>query len=245
MKDVRTIAPIDRFEMTDLAAREYERLFNLLDSLTPADWDRQTVCDDWTVRLMVAHLLGAAAGNASTIESLRQLIKGKRVARRKGVEDIDGLNAVQVEARKHLDPSELIAQLRDIAPAAIEGRKRTPSLVRRLRVATGVGYHMSMGHLMDRVYTRDQWMHRIDIASATNRQLELTADHDGRIVEDVVVEWAEHHGEPFELILEGPAGGDYRKGSDGTRIEMDAIEFCQVLAGRLDKPMPLTVPVVF
>ena len=245
MKNLQTIEPIDRFEMADLAAGEYERLFSLLDSLSPEDWERQTVCDDWTVRLMVAHLLGAAAGNASTIESLRQLIKGKRVAGRDGVEDIDGINTVQVEARRHLGPSELTAQLRDIAPAAIEGRQRTPSLVRRMRVATGVGYRMTMGHLMDRVYTRDQWMHRIDIAAATNRQLELTPEHDGRIVEDVVIEWAGHHGEPFELVLEGPAGGDYRNGSDGTRIEMDAIEFCLVLAGRLDKPMPLAIPIVF
>ena len=99
MKDVLAIEPIDREEMAVLAMTEYQRLFGFLESLSPDEWATQTVCDDWDVRLMVAHLLGAAEGNASIVESLRQLVKGKRVARRDGVEDIDGINAVQVPRR--------------------------------------------------------------------------------------------------------------------------------------------------
>ena len=114
-----------------------------------------------------------------------------------------------------------------------------------MNIPTGVGYDMTMGHLMDRVFTRDQWMHRIDISAATERVPELTAEHDARIIEDVVLERSQIHGEPFELILGGPAGGEYRSGYEGVSIEMDAVEFCLVLAGRLDKPMPLKVPVVF
>lgn len=245
MKDVGTIKPIDRNEMPKLAMDEYRRLYAQLQNLDAVDWDTQTVCDDWTVRLMVAHLLGAAESNASFIESMRQLRRGKKVAKEMGAEDIDGINAVQVEARKHLSPTELIDRLAAIAPKAIAGRRRTPGLARGMKIPTGVGYVMTMGHLMDRVFTRDQWMHRIDISAATGRELELSAQHDGRIVEDVVLEWAHRHGEHFELLLDGPAGGSYRSGNDGIRVEMDAIEFCLVLSGRLDKLMPLTVPVVF
>ena len=245
MNDATTIEPIDRTEMAGLARNEYQRLFDVIGELTPEEWATPTVCDDWNVHLMVAHLLGAAEANASVAESVRQLVKGKKIARREGVEEIDGINAVQVDARGHLSPSELVVQLREVAPAAIKGRQRIPALARRMRIETGVGYRMTMGHLVDRVYTRDQWMHRIDITAATNRELVLTPEHDGRIVEDVVVEWAERHGEPFQLMLDGPAGGGYRVGDGGVRIEMDAIEFCLVLAGRLDKPMPLSVPVVF
>ena len=245
MKDINTIEPIDRNEMVGLATEEYRRLFLFLRSLSDDNWERQTVCDDWTVRLMAAHLLGAAEANASILESVRQLRSGRKVAKEMNAEDIDGINAVQVEARRHLSPTELVDRLEAIAPRAIAGRKRTPGLARRISIATGVGYNMTMGHLVDRVYTRDQWMHRIDIAAATDRELQLTTEHDGRIVEDVVLEWAQIHGEPFELVLDGPAGGAYRSGNGGARIEMDAIEFCLVLAGRLDKPMPLAAPVVF
>jgi len=44
------------------------------------------------------------------------------------------------------------------------------------------------------ILTRDPWMHRLDLAPATDMPLHLTADHDGVIVADVVAEWADRHG---------------------------------------------------
>src|SRR5205823_4826550 len=47
--------------------------------------------------------------------------------------------------------------------------------------------------LLDVILTRDTWMHRVDVATATGRPLDLTATHDGRIVADVVArtpEWS-------------------------------------------------------
>ena len=46
----------------------------------------------------------------------------------------------------------------------------------------------------------------MEIAWATGREMELTPQHDGRIVEDCVLDWANKHGGPFTLILGGPAG---------------------------------------
>jgi hypothetical protein len=88
-------------------------------------------------------------------------------------------------------------------------------------------------------------MHRVDAARATGRELELTADHDGRIVEDVVAAWARRHGQPFTLTLTGPAGGTYTsRGRDdteeGVELELDAIEFCRILAGRAEAQGLLT-----
>jgi hypothetical protein len=42
----------------------------------------------------------------------------------------------------------------------------------------------------------------------------------------------ERHQQPVEVVLPGPAGGKFVQGSDGPRIEMDALEFCRVLSGR-------------
>ena len=78
-------------------------------------------------------------------------------------------------------------------------------------------------------------MHRADAARALNRPLELTPDHDGRIVADVVAEWARRHGQPFVLDLTGPAGGMYAydPGLPETgHISLDAVHFCRALAGR-------------
>jgi len=84
-----------------------------------------------------------------------------------------------------------------------------PALVRALpllplgeTMGTKLGWQ-PLGYLFDIGFTRDVWMHRVDIARATGRPLELTAGHDGRIVADILAEWASRHGEPFSLRLTG------------------------------------------
>ena len=245
MTDITTITLIDRNEMVGLASTEYQRILAKLRTLDATDWERQTPCTEWDVRQMIAHLLGAAEANASVRETIRQVRKGSRWAKAQGRPQIDGINAFQIEERDHLSPADLIARLEAIAPKAIAGRRKTPGLVRRAKVADGIGGKMTMEHLVDRVYTRDQWMHRLDLAEAIQLQPLLTPQHDGRIVADVVREWAALHDQPFVLELSGPAGGTYTSGNDGPTIEMDAVEFCLVLSGRLDKDMPLFQPIVF
>ena len=61
----------------------------------------------------------------------------------------------------------------------------------------------------------------------------LTPAHDGRLVADIVGEWAEVHGEPFELHLTGPAGGTFSQSDGGEHAEMDALDFIRTLSGRL------------
>lgn len=242
MIDAAAITPIDRDEMAVLAATEYERMFDLLSSLTDEQWQAPTVCDDWTVHQMVAHLLGAAEANASLRETFSQLRRGRRWAKQHARPEIDGINAVQVADREHLGPEELVARLREVAPRAIEGR-RIPPPMRRITVDNPAGGKMTMGHLMDRVYTRDQWMHRLDIGQAIGVEPVITADHDRRIIEDVVAEWAIVHHGPWTLELTGPAGGSYATGEDGPTLRFDAVEFALVVSGRgpNDAELPLVV----
>jgi uncharacterized protein (TIGR03083 family) len=228
---VQEIETIDRDEMAGLAAEEYDRMFDLLESLSEHEWRRPTVCDDWDVHEMVAHLLGAAESNASILESVRQLVRGRTWARTHGRPEIDGINAVQVADREHIDSQDLLHRLRTVAPKAIAGR-RVPSVLRGIRMENPAGGRMTMGHLMDRVYTRDQWMHRLDIGDAIGRAPVLTHGHDGRIVEDVVAEWAEVQPGPWTLELTGPAGGVFINGEGGQTYRFDAIEWCLVVSGR-------------
>ncbi len=88
------------------------------------------------------------------------------------------------------------------------------------------------GYLVDTIFTRDTWMHRLDISRATGRTMELTAGHDGRLVADVVGDWARRHAQPFTLTLTGNAGGKWRAGDGGEHLELDALDFCWTLAGR-------------
>jgi hypothetical protein len=102
-----------------------------------------------------------------------------------------------------------------------------------------------LGFLVDVCYTRDVWMHRVDIARATGRELVLTADHDGVLIADIVREWAARHGQPCTLTLTGPAGGTWTWGDGGPTYELDAVEFCRTLSGRAVGEGLLATPVPF
>ena len=214
------------------AEEEYVRLLSQLRTLSDDDWRRPTECPEWDVREMVAHLVGAAEGAASFREGMRQLRLGRR-RKRPGQDDVDGVNAVQIEERADVAPAALVTALADVAHRAVRSRRRIPAPVRALRVPFGPPLGVrSVGYLMDRIYTRDVWMHRIDIACATGAPLDLTAQHDGRLVADVVEEWARAHGQPYELMLTGPAGGRFVRGAGGELIELDAVEFARIVSGR-------------
>jgi hypothetical protein len=94
------------------------------------------------------------------------------------------------------------------------------------------GERWRYGYLVDTIFTRDTWMHRLDISRATDRPMELTAGHDGRLVAGVVAEWARRHGQPFTLTLTGTAGGQWHAGETGEQLKFDALDFCWSLAAR-------------
>jgi hypothetical protein len=193
---------------------------------------------------MAAHVLGMADMATSPFESRRQM---KEATKRGGV-FIDALTGLQVEERTDLDPQHIVAKLDKAGPRAARGRRLTPGFLRRRRLPaaqTDGIEDWSLGFLLDVILTRDPWMHRMDIAAATGREPELTAEHDGVLVDDVVREWASRHGQPCELRLTGPAGGSWSFGSQGEELEMDAIDFCRVLAGRTDADGLLKTAVPF
>jgi uncharacterized protein (TIGR03083 family) len=220
-------------EWMALSRTEYLRLVALLRDLAPDEWLRDTDCGGWRVREIVAHLVGAGESNASLREAARQVRLGRSLAR--GRDLVDGMNDVQVGDRSALTTGDLLAALRDVAPRAIAGRRAYPSPIRRVVVPFGppVGTR-SLGYLLGRIYTRDLWMHRVDIARATGRELVLSADHDAVLVADAVHEWAALHAAPYHLVLTGPAGGTFegRDSAGETSVVLDAVDFMRGVSGR-------------
>jgi uncharacterized protein (TIGR03083 family) len=234
-------------DATALAAAAYEHLFALLDGLSEDDWEAPTDCTGWTVRLMTAHLVGAAEGHASMRAFLRQAFHGLRHKGDYDGNDLDAMNALQVADHAQETPAELLAQLKRLAPVAVRTRMRRAATMGVVRVpiapsgswAPGVPHSVSLADLNRFVLTRDVWVHRLDIARATGRDLRPTTDVDGRMVSDVVGEWFARHGQPLRLTLTGPAGGEFVQGSGGPELTADALDLVRVLAGRpADGPVP-------
>ncbi|MDX1658858.1 MAG: maleylpyruvate isomerase family mycothiol-dependent enzyme [Nitriliruptorales bacterium] len=231
-----------RDEVAAVAMGAYELLFEQLDRLEPGDWEVTTECEPWTVRDIVAHLVGAAHGHASIREGLRQALWGLRHRSEYDGSELDAMNDLQVREHRAKSPAALAEELRRTAPRAVRTRANLPALIGRLPIpnspdgnaAEGMPERTTLGELNRVIYTRDAFMHRIDIARAVGHDLVLDPNVDGRIVEDVVIEWCERHGEPVVVSLAGPAGGRFVAGNgQGERIEMDAIEFCRALSGRV------------
>ncbi len=248
---VETIQPISRADAEVLAATEYARMVEQMRSLDAEDWAKPTDCPLWDVRAMAGHSVGMMSDFTSLRSVMRRMRSATKDAKKVGGLLIDSMTAQQVAEQAGLTAAELIARVEQVGPKAAHWRTHAPALFRRYSTKETVGGQVEswrIAYLLDTILTRDPWMHRVDIARATGRDHRLTPDHDGRIVADVVAEWARRHGQPFTLTLTGPAGGEFTTsghGDAGECITIDAIEFCRTLSGRASGSGLLTQEVPF
>ncbi len=208
MIDEEMMAPLRHDEAMGLAETELARMVAQLEDLSPEDWGRPTVCELWDVRALASHVLGMAEAQAS----FRQFAHDYRAAGKRAVgKMIDAMTATQVAERSSLTPAAIIERLAAVAPKAVRARRRAPAPMRwAVRIKQDPPFDAErwrFGYLVDTIFTRDTWLHRLDISRATGEDMVLSAEHDGRLVADVVAEWARRHGQAFTLTLTDTAGG--------------------------------------
>jgi uncharacterized protein (TIGR03083 family) len=244
--DEPRVAELPHDSAMTLALNEYRRFGELLLALHEEDWTTPTECPGWDVRAMASHALAMVEMSASYRENNRQV----KAARRRGGDFLDALTAVQVEEHADLAPEVITERYLARSPKAARARRRLPGLIRRRalpvpQVVGGQEERWTVGYLTDVIFTRDPWMHRIDITRATGAELVHTVGHDAAIVADVVLEWADRHGRPYTLHLAGPAGGEWSRGTGGPSIDLDAVAFCRIVSGRGPAEGLLTTQVPF
>lgn len=226
-----------RDEACTLAEIEYAALLTMLESLDEAQWAAATECPPWSVRDLAAHLAGAAEEAVRLRVQMRHLRVAKRRVSTTGAAFIDMLNEQQLADRAERDHVEILAELTTLAGRAPAARRRTPWLVRRRPLPTEAGGLPgdTMAELLDVTYTRDIWMHRVDIARATGCAL-VRSDAEAAVVEQVVRDlarsWA---GEPFTLSLSGRVAGTWSVGEGAApteRVELDCVAAARLWSGR-------------
>lgn len=205
------IPAVAHAEAGDLSRTEFGRVLALLESLEGDDWQQPTYCTEWNVRDMVAHLAGAMTGSTSLREFMRQNVTHPYV--KAAANSVDGTNRLQIEERANKTTAEIIAEFRQNGPIAIKNRQKLPWLVRQLPIP-GVG---NFGYLMDIIYPRDEWMHRYDICAATGKNMVITPEHDGRILNLVLLDIANKlkkrlAGRTIMLQITGALSGTYQFG---------------------------------
>jgi uncharacterized protein (TIGR03083 family) len=228
-------------EAYKMALAELETFLTLLQDLTEAEWSKPTACPLWDVRQMVAHVVGAAEGYLSFKNFKRQMAsKDLKRYTSQGLKGIDATNQLQIDDRAKSTPARLIAELREIGPKSINNRYKLPLLLRALRVYIPILGFNRIDYLTDLIYTRDMWMHRLDICRATGREMTLKPEHDGRITALVVRDLAKRKGNKLKEAgvryeLTGPAGGAWNIGATTVptaTLKIDALDFNLLAAGR-------------
>lgn len=230
---VEDVPGIKQPEATSLAEAQNRALLHTLYALDDEQWGAPTDCTGWTVKDIASHILGWAEALVSFRETRRQV--GEALKRRKELGNVlDAQNQVQADAGRRISNSELLLRLEETLPRMV---KRRAALGRYVKYAPiwGPPFGFStLGYLTNVIFTRDVFMHRIDIARATGTELDL-GPAERRIVADIAREWARGGNGPVRLELTGPAGGTFVVGmTPHTKLTADAIEFCRMLAGRAD-----------
>jgi uncharacterized protein (TIGR03083 family) len=100
---------MDKNTITSWLEAERLSLADFLDGLTPQDWQAATLCPEWTVHEMAAHLA------LSTKDTLLGTIRG--VIRARGDWNLMNTTSAREHAARH-QPAELIQQIRETAGSA-------------------------------------------------------------------------------------------------------------------------------
>jgi uncharacterized protein (TIGR03083 family) len=233
------LAQTDPDRGRDLAVAEYAALVAMVDGFSAGEWERETDCTGWRVREMVAHLAGAAEEACRLPVMLRHQVAALVGVRRGRGSLVDLLCEAQISDREHLSDADLAADLRRWAHGAPDGRRRQPALLRRTSLPAFAGLRPGarMAYLLDVVYLRDVWLHRVDLHRATGVAMPLSQAEGevvAQVVRDLDLDWA---GPALTLTLTGRGGGRWRVG-DGTpvaEVSEDAVALMRLLSGRSDE----------
>ncbi|HJR45985.1 MAG TPA: maleylpyruvate isomerase family mycothiol-dependent enzyme [Actinomycetota bacterium] len=227
-------APLTRAEGVALMTAQYDALLDLLRSLSDDEWNTVTECTPWTVKDVVAHLIGWAEAFTSFSEMGHQV--SATVKRRSEFGNLlDAQNQVQVDDRAQMSAAEVLHRWEEMAPRFARQRTRFGLVGKVLPLyVPGLFGFTNMAYLFVTIFNRDAFMHRIDISRALGRDPQLGGP-EARLIEDVAVDWAGRTGAAARLHLAGPAGGEYAVGiAHRADITTDAVLFARVLSGRGD-----------
>ena len=223
----------------DHAAAEYGALLAMVDALSASDWNVPTDCTEWQVRDMVAYLAGAAEEACRLPVMMRHQVAAVRGLLRGDGPIVDLLCRAQIADRAGLSEVELAADLHRWAAGAPDGRRRQPSLLRRVQMPafTGLRPGTTLGHLLDVIYVRDVWLHRVDLHRATGVELPTSsaeAEVVAQVVRDLDLEW---DGPALVLELTGRGAGRWQVGSGAptATVTEDTVALMRLLSGRSDE----------
>ncbi len=232
-------APMTAERAFGIATGELLAFLDLIRDLGTHEWQLPTDCTGWTVRDIVAHVTGAMEEGARPWVQIRHFALAPR--KYPHMAPLDAVNQTQLDERRGASTDQLVAELASLAPRAARARRRLPRLLRNRAVPgrdNGLPPGSTFAYLVDVIYPRDLWMHRIDVEQATRRPHTRTRTENDvveEVVRDLAAVWP---GPTTALSLTGPGAGSWQlgEGAPAATLSADAVETCRMLSGRPAAP---------
>lgn len=157
-------------ETIDLFPELDRRLIELLRSLSPGDWNKQTLARQWTVKDIAAHLLD---GNIRAVSMIGDGYQGENPGKINSYPDLvdflNRLNADWVKAMKRVSPSQLISLLEITGKPYHECLKALPPFGKALFAVNWAGEEHSQNWFhIAREFT-EKWHHQQQIREAVDK----------------------------------------------------------------------------
>jgi uncharacterized protein (TIGR03083 family) len=222
MTDDRFIDGVDPYDAWDREAARIEAFCATVADDDPA-WERQSLCDAWTVREVLAHMRATeeyfAAGLTGTVQQFMAELGAR------GATDLESFNAIGVADHAAKPPSQLLSEWSAMDASARRGfRERDGG-----QVDTSVGEYPA------------RWQ-------AFHLASELATHADDMLIPETDDErvWRTAWRAPFSrfslteskesLTVEVPSGGRTRVHGDGVDLELDDEALVAAVAGRTEDP---------
>ena len=219
------MTPLQPIIITDLFYKLDEKLIEVLKSLSPADWNNQTIAPLWKVKDIAAHLLDT---NIRTISSARDGHTGEPPTGIHSYQDLinylNKLNADWVNAFKRASPGVLIELL------ALTGKqycdiisKQNPFDKAIYSVAWAGEEESENWFHIAREYT-EKWHHQQQIRLAVGKEAELYSREFYWPHLDTSMRALPHHyrnvsanaGDSIQFVVTGEGGGEWNLYHNGT-----------------------------
>ena len=152
-----------------LMRRVDEKLIDLLSSLTPAEWDVQTVAPLWKVRDVAAHLLDTALRKLSIVRDSWYVEQVNIRSPQDLIAFINRLNREGVTVYRRLSPKVLIGMMKEACEQSASFHESLDPFAPAAFAVSWAGEEKSLNWFDTARELTERWHHQQQIRLATNR----------------------------------------------------------------------------
>src|ERR1700733_8971266 len=145
------------------------RLLDLLRSLSPEDWEAQTLAPKWKVKDVAAHLLDTQVRKLAAARHGYKADNSKKLTPEKLVSLINTLNAEGVRQYRRLTPNELIAKMEAASQESAEYHAALDPFARAMFPVSWAGEDESANWFDTAREFTERWHHQQQIRLAVNK----------------------------------------------------------------------------